>query len=227
VVKALVDGKGEDPPLFRLFHDGDGVRGLARLGDEDEHVVLSHDRVPVPELGGDVDVDGDAQVFLEHVLADETCMVGSAARDHPYASDLVHGRELQLLEVHLAPLFLHPAEERIGDGPRLLEDLLQHEMLVAALLRHGARPVEDLHLPLHPVSFSVQNKEIAPLHDCKVVVFQEDEPVGPPDKGRRIARDEELPVAYAEHEGALLFRGNEGLLGLLDNAEGVRAVHLP
>src|SRR5208283_2125359 len=110
----IADGEGKNAPLFRLFHDRDGVRGLARLGDEDEHVVPSHDRVPVPELGRDIDVDGYAQVFLKHVLAYEACMVRGTTGDHPYAFNLVHGRELQVLEVDLAALFLHPAEERIG-----------------------------------------------------------------------------------------------------------------
>ena len=58
----VADGEGEDALLLCLFHDRDGVRGLTRLGDEEEHVVLAHYGVPVAELGRDIDLDGYAQV---------------------------------------------------------------------------------------------------------------------------------------------------------------------
>ena len=38
---------------------------------------------------------------------------------------LLKGGQLQVLEFDLAALFLDPADERIGDGPGLLEDLLR------------------------------------------------------------------------------------------------------
>jgi hypothetical protein len=57
--------------------------------------------------------------------------------------------EAHLGAVDVALLAVDAPAEGVLEGARLLEDLLQHEVLVAGLLGHGGRPVDALHGALH------------------------------------------------------------------------------
>ena len=83
-----------------------------------------------------------ARPLLDHVAADDARVVGRAAGEQHDAAQVP-----QLLVVHAEPLEHEPAvadavADRLGDGVGLLEDLLQHERLVAALLGALVVPVE-------------------------------------------------------------------------------------
>ena len=56
------------------------------------------------------------------------------------------GRDIHLVQEDAAGLLAHAAQRGVADGARLLEDFLEHEMLVAALFRHDGVPqdVRDL-----------------------------------------------------------------------------------
>src|SRR6185436_782499 len=53
-------------------------------------------------------------------------------------------RDVEIFEEDLATVERHAAEDRVARGGRLLEDLLEHEVLVAALLRRDRIPQHAL-----------------------------------------------------------------------------------
>ena len=80
--------------------------------------------------------------MLDGVLGQQAGVVGGAAG---HDEDLVDGLEVRLGDVRLveedAPV-VEVATEGVADGGGLLVDLLDHEGVVAALLRGGEVPVD-------------------------------------------------------------------------------------
>ncbi len=73
--------------------------------------------------------------------------MGSASGD----VDFFCGFELSFRDLHLVkenvPGFLRdPPQRGVADGPRLLVNFLEHEMLEAAFFRHDGVPGDVLHL---------------------------------------------------------------------------------
>ena len=75
---------------LRLAHRRQRVRGLARLRDHQHRGAFVDDRVAVAELRGVLDLDRDARVLLEHVLADQPGVPRRAAGEDDDAADLAH-----------------------------------------------------------------------------------------------------------------------------------------
>src|SRR5690606_266753 len=80
--------------------------------------------------------DGDSRELLEHVLADQAGMPrGAACRDDdPLEGGKLVIFEVQPAELHRAILLDRTTTHRLTERLRLLEDLLQHEVIVAALI---------------------------------------------------------------------------------------------
>ena len=119
------------------------VHGLAGLGDRDDQRRPVEDRVAVAELAGQLDLAGDPGPVLDRVLGDQPGVVGRPAGDD---DDLVDLAQLVVGQPHLVQgqraVRADPAEQRVGDRLRLLGDLLEHEVVVAALLGGGRVPVD-------------------------------------------------------------------------------------
>ncbi len=63
--------------------------------------------------------------------------------------------DIHLVEKDAAGLLADAAESSIADRARLLVNLLEHEMLVAALFRHDRIPKNVLHLALHRATMEI------------------------------------------------------------------------
>src|SRR2546422_7606906 len=92
-----------------------------------------------------------AREALDHGAADRRGVERGAAGDE---YDALEGADRGGVEVHVgqddgARLRRQAAPERVGDRAWLLVDLLEHEVAVAALLRHDRVPQDTHRLALH------------------------------------------------------------------------------
>ena len=78
--RAHVDDGGDALALrLAIAQRRQRIGRLARLRDEQGEAALLQRRLAIAELGGHVDLDGDARIPLEPVLADDAGVVGGAA----------------------------------------------------------------------------------------------------------------------------------------------------
>ena len=146
----------------RELHRLDRVAGLARLRDADHERGLVEHRVAVDPLGGDVVLDRDARPLLDRVARGDTGVIRGAGGEDDDAA-----QPTELVVVHPETLELEAAvadavTDRVGDGLRLLVDLLEHEGLVAHLLRALVVPVELDDLSLDGLTACAALKNEAP-----------------------------------------------------------------
>ena len=133
--------------LPRLSQRRQRVGRLAGLGDHDHQLVLrrrsgcdSGTRTRSPPRPA-----RRASASIRYLPTSPAC------HDVPQASTVtfwtarrVSGGDVQVLEEDLAPVERHAAEDRVADGRGLLEDLLEHEVPVAALFGRDRVPQHPL-----------------------------------------------------------------------------------
>ena len=197
----VADAEHAGALLARVAYGHEGVHRLAGLGDRDHQGGAGEDGVAVAELAGQLDLARDLRPVLDGVLGDHArVMRGAAGHD----DDLVDVAQLVVREAHLVeaepPVGADPAEQRVGDRARLLGDLLQHEVVVAALLGGGDVPVDVVLLDLGGLAGEVGDRHARPaqLHD--LVLAQLDRVAGVRDEGGDVAGEEVLAVADADDE---------------------------
>ena len=118
------------------------VGGLAGLRDGDHQRAAVQDGVAVAEFTRDLDFDRQPGPVFDRVLGQHPRVVCGAAGDDEHLVDLAKLLVGQTLLVeHDAPVDEVP-EQGVGDRSGLLGDLLEHEVLVAALLGGGQVPVD-------------------------------------------------------------------------------------
>ena len=123
------------------------VGGLARLRDDDGERVRRDDRIAVAVLRAVVDFDRHARQLLDQELADQRRVPRRAAREDrdPLDRRAARASVIFISSRNTLPVSCDDAaEDRLARGRRLLEDLLEHEVLVAGLLRHDRIPQHAL-----------------------------------------------------------------------------------
>ena len=105
-------------------------------------VLLVQHRVAVTEFAGQLHFDRQPRPVLDRVLGQQPGVIGGAAGDHEDLVDLAQFLIGQPLLVEHDPAVDEVAEQRVGDRGGLLGDLLEHEVLVAALLGGRQVPVD-------------------------------------------------------------------------------------
>ena len=100
-------------------------------------------RVAVAELARQIDLAGNARRALDQELADEAGVVRGPAGEQHHPPQVLHV-DLEPLQVGVVGFEPQPGPQRVGDGARLLVDLLEHEVRVAALLRLRRVPGDGL-----------------------------------------------------------------------------------
>src|SRR6185369_12822575 len=97
--------------------------------------------------------------LLEHEFSDERRVPGGAAGDEVNFLDAPHlsSRQRNAVERDRAVLQRDAAAEGVGNRPRLLVDLLQHEMAVAAFLRGDGVPGDLFDRPAESFSAAVED----------------------------------------------------------------------
>ena len=119
-----------------------GVRGLAGLADHDYHRPLLEYRIAVSELTCHIHFHRDPRDPLDHIFPCHPRMVrGAACHDE----DLVDRPDLLVRHAKLLDhdvLILDPRTQRVGHCLWLFVHLLQHEMLITALLGGVGIPLD-------------------------------------------------------------------------------------
>ena len=135
---------GQHLGLLRLGvpHRFQRVGGLAGLRDRHHQRAAIQHRVAVAELAGQLDLDGQPGPVLDRVLGQQPGVVGGAAGHHEHLVDLAQLLVGQALLVEHDAAVDEVAQQRVGHRGGLLGDLLEHEVLVAALLGGRQVPVD-------------------------------------------------------------------------------------
>ena len=187
-------------------------------------------RIPVAELRAEIHLGGDAGQPLDHEASHDGRVVRRAARDQDDALDGLRHLPVEpdVGEDDGAALGLDAPAHRVGGGARLLVDLLQHEVAIAALLgedrvpldAHGARSTgapsrwRDLH------AVARHHRDVLVLQDHDVARVRQD--------GRDVGGEERLVLAQAHHHAARPVLGRHEAVGriLRQHHDGVGAAQL-
>src|ERR1700675_3572326 len=78
------------------------------------------------------------------------------------------GADIHLFQEDAPGLLAHAAQNCVANGSRLLKDFLEHEMLVAALLRHDGIPENVRDRPLDSASVEIRQVHALGSEDRQV-----------------------------------------------------------
>ena len=156
-VAHVADREHPGAALLALAECGERIGRFPGLGDRNHQAALVDDGPAVAELAGEIDLGGNPGDLLDHVLPDQAGVVGRATGDQKDPLDLLHGfaGEVDPVEVEPPVVLAHPGPDRVANRPGLLEDLLLHEAVVAALLRRDRIPLDHPRRPLHQVTVGI------------------------------------------------------------------------
>ena len=194
-----------------LAHGGERVGGLARLRDEDAERARRDDRVAVAELRRVLDLGRDASEVLDHHLADQRRVPAGAAGGD---DDVVDVHELLVAQVDAAELGGPVLEdEAAAHGVlhrlRLLEDLLEHEMVEPTALDRREVPLDALHRAAERRRVDVHHAVAVGREHAEVTVVQVDDLARVREDRRGVGGEEVLAVADADEERTALARGDD------------------
>ena len=118
------------------------VGGLPGLRDRHHQRAAVQHRVAVAELAGQLHLDRQPGPVLDGVLGQQPGVIGGAAGHHEDLVDLAQLLIGQPLLVEHDAAVDEMAQQGVGHRGGLLGDLLEHEVLVAALLGGRQIPVD-------------------------------------------------------------------------------------
>ena len=224
----VADGQHPRAELGGPADAGQGVRGLARLGDGNGQHPLVDQQPAVAELGGDVHLHRHPHPFLQPVLGHQGRVPGGAAGDQGDALDPPDGRVVQadLRQFHQAGVRYDAAAHGVADRLRLLEDLLEHEVAEAGLLGHGRAPVDGGYRFVKECAVvHTQNRVCAPAEHHHLAVVEEDHLAGEGQEGRDVRGDQAGVRGHAHDQRAVVAGRHELIRGPgPEHADGIRAL---
>ncbi len=148
---------------------------------------------------------------LDHIFAREPGMPRRAAGgdlDRGQATQIVLGN-VHRVEIDLAGVERNAALDGIADGARLLVDLLEHEMLEAALLRHDRVPGDPLLLGFDDIAVKIGDADRVFGQDRDLVVAEKENVARVCEDRRNVGRDKKFAVAQADHDRRAFANGDD------------------
>ena len=132
----VTDAVDECSLLLSQLDGGQSVGRLTTLRYGNHHIILRHYRVTIAKLRGVLNFAGNAAQTLEKLLADKSgmprCATGynhDALGTQQLLAVVNHGRKR-----HVVTLHIDTTSHTVVQTVRLLENLLQHEVVIAAFL---------------------------------------------------------------------------------------------
>ena len=184
---------------------------------------------PVAELAAVVHLGGDSRHLLEQELADEPGVPARPAGQEHHPPHVLEplGGLAQLLEMDAALFEADPSEQAVAHRARLLVDLLQHEVAIAALLGLHRIPGDALGSTGDHGPRRVLEGHRVGAHGHDLAVLQEQEVAGVGEEGGNVRGEEVLAVAEAHHQGWPETSADQGLgLVLVQQHQGVDSLEL-
>ena len=194
---------------------GQGVGGLAGLGDQEAGLAGCQRRLAVAELRGDVPVDRQAGELFEPVLADEAGVGRGAAGDDGEARQ-GGGVERQLGQDDPVGLGVGEGAQRVAQHGRLLVDLLLHEVAVVALAdqRPGEGGLDDR--ALGRAALGVDDPGTGAGQEGDVALLEVLDAAGERGQRHGVGAHEHLALAVADGERAALAGDDHQVLAALE-----------
>ena len=197
------DGQNPRAEALCLAQRGHGVERLAGLADNNGKRPFVYNRAAIAELGGQNDLDRHPRQLFEVILADHAHMIRRAAGDDLNA---VVAAAVEHQSVENDRAIPDAGQDCPAQRLGLLHDLLEHEMLIAALFRGGDLPVDvmvllfdgQLHRVIDLHAVAAQNGDLAVFHVHNVARVL--------DKRRHVGGDEVLALAEADEQRRVLAR---------------------
>ena len=172
---------------------------------EDQRVVVQR-RVSVAELAGVLDLHRQPRQGLDLILAHQRRVPACAAGRHhepPHRAKLLR-REIQAAELGRRRVEIQPPAQGVLDRFGLLEDFLEHVVVVAAGVDIARLQLQRLDPRIDVARVAVANPHLLRGEHGQLVVCQIDDLVGVAGQWRGVAGHEMLAVADAQHERAAL-----------------------
>ena len=198
----VADRDAGGAPRLRFPQRRQRVRGLARLGDHHGQRAVAGQRIAIAILGSVVDVDAHPRELLDEELPHQRGMPGRPAGQE---GDLLDGPQpfggdVELAQQHGSAVFGQAPGHRLADGPRLLEDLLEHEVLVARLLRRDRIPLDPFRGLRDRPPRKVGERHPRPRDDRHLAVAEEDDVRRVAAHRRDVRGEEELAATHADDD---------------------------
>src|SRR5437667_10490663 len=207
---------------------GDRIGGLTGLGHGDDEGPPVKRRRAVAELRAHRGPGRQPGPVLDRGGTDEGRVMGAAARHELDALSARQGlrQAVELLDVDVA-VATHPPEDRLAERLRLLVDLLEHEMLVTALLGGLRRPRDQRLGALAADAVDTGDLDARRPDVGTLALLEEDDPPGVREDRGNVARDEGFLPIQPDDERDVLASANEPAdLALVHDDEGIRTLEL-
>src|SRR5258708_8301171 len=192
---------------------GERVGRFAGLADAYGQSLTVENWVAVAEFAAIIDLHLHTRQALDHEFPGQARM---PARSAGHDADLLKVAELLFGNLHfaqknLAGILRNAAEQRVADGARLLENLLLHEMLVAALFGHDGIPGDMLGGALDRATVVIHHADALLREYSDVAIGQEKYLAGVLEERRDVAGHKKLAIAQADYRGRSHPRGHDFL----------------
>ena len=173
--------------------------------------MLIDNRVTIAELRGDVYLDEDARQLLDVVFADKPRVICRTAGDDV---DLIERVQIVRIPCEFFKgdrllVCRNALAHRIAHSLRLLIDLLEHEVLIAALLRSLGIPRNLEHFLRNRCAQTIRHLDCVLADNGKLAVSQNIGAARPRNDGGNIGCDEILSLAKSDDERIVLLRAEQ------------------
>src|SRR5207247_9159393 len=174
------------------------------------------DGAAIAELGGDVDLDGEAGKLFDQVLADQGGVPGGAAGDEAEAVEAggVAILEAELWDADVGRLEVQAFAHGVAEGLGLLEDFFEHEVGVAGLFGGLAVPGDGGRAAAKGRPVERAQGDAVGGQDGELALVEDEDLAGLAEQGGDVGGDEHLAAPVADDEGgAAAAEGDEGVRG--------------
>ena len=200
-----------EPLSFGFALRGQSVRGFSGLADADRQRFCIEDGIAIAEFAAVIDFDLQAGKPFDHELSGEAGVPAGAAGDDAHLlefAELLFG-DVHFVEEDFSGVLRDAAEESVADGARLLENLLLHEMLVAALFGHDGVPGDVMRGAIDGAAIVIHHAHAILREDGDIAVGEEEHLAGVFEERGNIAGDKIFAVAKADHGRRTNARGDD------------------